>query len=121
MIQKYVCIMLQQTFLKKKRHLFRAQVQYNNAHVKSRAIVKCFGWWKRRFMVPHEEIRVSPCTSLLMKIIGYLKWHEKGNGYDMYMKNAIHKITGRYLSKPGSSISIPGRYVNPPVYQYTLK
>jgi hypothetical protein len=56
-----------------------------------------------------------------MKIIGYLKWYEKGNGYDMHMKNAIHKITGRYLSKPGSSISIPGRYVNPPVYQYTLK
>ncbi|XP_061170762.1 putative nuclease HARBI1 [Saccostrea echinata] len=39
----------------------RAQIKYNDAHAKTRGVVeRCFGWWKRRFIVLHEENKCEP-------------------------------------------------------------
>ncbi|XP_052701843.1 putative nuclease HARBI1 [Crassostrea angulata] len=43
------------------RPVNQAQQNYNAAHTRTRAVIeRCFGWWKRRFMVLHGEIKCKP-------------------------------------------------------------
>lgn len=49
-------------------YISRAQQNYNSAHTRTRAVIeRCFGWWKRRFMVLHGEIKVSKILN--MKVV----------------------------------------------------
>ena len=39
----------------------RAEKHYSNAHTKMRVVIEqTFGRWKRRFHVPHSEVRMAP-------------------------------------------------------------
>lgn len=43
------------------RPVNQAQQNYNAAHTRTRTVTEsCFGWWKRRFMVLHGEIKCKP-------------------------------------------------------------